>query len=94
MQPINTEQQQQQASVRLSRQLPANKIKEITSSIRKTNVNTNANSSTKRFDKLTGENHQPLQTDPGYFDTHRSLSSIPTYSSLSRHSPETRVSEY
>jgi hypothetical protein len=90
MQPINTEQQQQQANVRLSRQLPANKIKEITSSIRKTN----ANSSTKRFDKLTGENHQPLQTDPGYFDTHRSLSSIPTYSSLSRHSPETRVSEY
>lgn len=29
---------------------------------------------------------------PTSFDSHRSLSSCPTYSSLSRHSPETRVS--
>jgi hypothetical protein len=100
MQPINTEQQQQQqANARLPRQLPANTIKEITSPIHQKHTNKNTKLSPNRSDKLTGENHQksqvrPLQTDLGDFDTHRSLSSCPTYSSLSRHSPETRVSEY
>jgi hypothetical protein len=99
MQQINTD--RQQANSRLPRQLPANIIKETTlpSHQKHDNNNNNSKSATNGFDQLTGERQRQsplrrLQTDLGDFDTHRSLSSCPTYSSLSRHSPETRVSEY
>jgi hypothetical protein len=96
MQQINTE--RQQASVRLTRQLPANIIKETTSPIQHKHVNKISKSPPQRFDKLNNQNQQQysvknFQTDLDDFNTHRSLSSCPTYSSLSRHSPETRVSE-
>jgi hypothetical protein len=80
MQQINRE--QQQASARLTRQLPANAIKETNSPTRHKNVNKISKSSPQRLADLDD------------FNTHRSLSSCPTYSSLSRHTPETRVSEH
>jgi len=80
MQQINTE--QQRASARLLQQLPANKINETTTNFTHSqHVNKNSKPSARR-----------LQTDLADFDTSRSLSTVPTYSSLSRHSPETRVS--
>ncbi len=87
MQQINGEQQQ----------LPANIIKETTSPSHKKHVNKNTKSASNRFDKITRKNQQQsplqrLQTDQPDLDTYRSLSTCPTYSSLSRHSPETRVS--
>lgn len=86
MQQINTE--QQQANVRLPRQLPANIIKETTSPIHQKYANKNPQSPLNQ-QQWPSRN---LQTDLADFDTHRSLSTCPTYSSLSRHSPETRVS--
>ena len=82
MQQINTEQQQQHAGARLTRQLPANAIKETNSPTRHKNVKKISKSSPQRLAELDD------------FNTHRSLSSCPTYSSLSRHTPETRVSEH
>jgi hypothetical protein len=97
MQQINTE--EQQTNVRLPRQLPANIIKQTTLPIHQKHVNKNSPLVKNPSDKLIRENQQqspsrPLKTDLGDFDTHRSLSSCPTYSSLSRQSRETRVSEY
>jgi hypothetical protein len=94
MQEINTG--QQQANARLPRQLPANTVKE-TSPIHKKYVNKNSQSAPNRFENLKSEKQEqwPIrrsQTDLADFDTHLSLSNCPTYSSLSRHSPETRVS--
>jgi hypothetical protein len=96
MQQINTE--RQRTSARLLRQLPANTIKQKTLPIDQKHLNKNSQSARNRSEKLTEEKREqwPLrrpQTDLEDFDTHRSLSSVPTYSSLSRHSPETRVSE-
>ncbi|CAF3153094.1 unnamed protein product [Rotaria sp. Silwood2] len=92
MQPINTE--RQQANDRLQRQLPVNTVKATTKPIYYKRVNQISQSAPNRFDKLTGANQQQwplrrLHTDLDDFDTHRSLSSCPTYSSLSRTSPET-----
>jgi hypothetical protein len=92
--------EQQRTSGRLLRQLPANKIKETTTIFtRSRHVNKNSKSSPNRSEKITGENQRQspsrrLQTDLVDLDTNRSLSSCPTYSSLSRKTPETRVSEY
>ena len=79
MQQINRE--QRQTSARLLRQLPANIIRNTTLPFDQQNVNKNFQSSaTNRLDKSV---NQQLQTE---FDTQRSLSSCPTYSSLSRQS--------
>lgn len=98
MQPFQREQQQQQQSnVRLTRQLPAETSKEKAPPFPFTHQKKFAKSAPTRFNPFTRDQqhtHQQLlraQTDLREFDTHRSLSSCPTYSSLSRHSPETRV---
>jgi hypothetical protein len=96
MQQINRE--QRQTSVRLARQLPANVIKETTLPIHNKNINKSSKSAPGRFEKVSGKNQQQwslrrFQTDLDEFDTHRLLSACPTYLSLSRQSPETRVSE-
>ncbi|CAF0976886.1 unnamed protein product [Rotaria sordida] len=85
----------QQANDRLQQQLPINTIKETTKPIHYKRVNQISQSAPNRFDKLTGTNQQQwplrrLHTNLDDFDTHCSLSSCPTYSSLSAHSPETR----
>lgn len=95
MQKINTE--RQLVSDRLQRHLPGNTIREIEKPIHHKRVNQISQSAPSRSDRLTSEKRQlwpsrRLQTD---FDIYRSLSSCPTYSSLSRHSsPGTRVSQY
>ncbi|CAF2154696.1 unnamed protein product [Rotaria magnacalcarata] len=90
MQKINTK--RQLVSDRLQRHLPVNTIKETEKTIHHKRVNQISQSAPNRFQQLTAEKQQQLplrrlQTD---LDTYRSLSSCPTYSSLSRHSPETR----
>lgn len=87
MQQINTE--QQKVNAHLPRQLPANIIKETTSPIHQKHTNKNLQSPLNQQQWPT----QNIQTDLIDFDTHRSLSTCPTYSSLSRHSPSTRVSK-
>ncbi|CAF3807310.1 unnamed protein product [Rotaria sp. Silwood1] len=94
MQQIHTE-RRQQTNDRLQKQLPVNTIKETTKHIHYNRVKQISQSAPNRFDKLTDINqqHWPLRrlhTDLDDFDTHCSLSSCPTYSSLSRNSPETR----
>ena len=97
MQEINTE--RQQTNGRLARQLPANLIEQTTSPSHQKHVKKNATTLPNQFEQITDINQSKsplknLQTDQVDFDTFRSLSSCPTYSSLSRHSHETRVSEY
>jgi hypothetical protein len=90
--------QQQRTSGRLQRQLPANKIKETTTNFTHSQpVYKNSKSPRNRFEKITGENQRQspsrrLQTELADLDTNRSLSSVPTYSSLS--TPETRVRKF
>lgn len=81
MQQINTE--RQQTNGRLVRQLPANLIEQTTSPTHQKHVKKNTTKSSNQY----------RRTDQGDFDTDRSLSTCPTYSSLSRQSHETRVSE-
>ncbi|CAF4128018.1 unnamed protein product [Rotaria socialis] len=90
MQKINTK--RQLVSDRLQPHLPVNTIRETENTIHHKRVNQISQSAPNRFHKLAAEKQQQLplrrfQTD---LDTSRSLSSCPTYSSLSRHSPETR----
>ena len=90
--------QQQLTSGRLPRQLPANKINETTTNFTLSQqVNKNSKSPHLRSEKTTVENHRQsasrrLQTELVDLDTNRSLSSVPTYSSLS--APETRVRKF
>ena len=96
MQQINTE--RQQTNGRLVRQLPANLIEQTTSPTHQKHAKKNTTKSPNYFKKITDLEHakssiQHRRTDQGDFDTDRSLSTCPTYSSLSRQSHETRVSE-
>ena len=96
MQPANTD--RQRANARLRRPLPANEIKATTSPIHHKQDKPISKSAPHRSSQIAGKQNPSTsfltrtQTDLREIDTERSLSSCPTYSSLSRHSPETRVS--
>lgn len=97
MEQINTE--RQQTIGRLVRQLPANLNEQTISPTHQKHVKKNTTKSANHSKKITDLEHskaliQHRRTDQGDFDTNRSLSTCPTYSSLSRQSHETRVSEY
>ena len=91
--------QQRQTNDRLSQQLTTNIIKKATTPVSRKHIDKISKSTSNHVDKLTDDNRrqsslQRLRNDVNDCETHRSLSTCPTYSSLSRHSNQTRVSEY
>jgi hypothetical protein len=92
----NNEKQQQESNTRLARRLPANENHDKLHQHSGERLKTATKSTSNRFVAAQQQTEQTLPSSSHArlheFDIQQSLSSFPTYSSLSRHSPETRVS--